>query len=281
VKSISCNERKRQDICQAGPCVERRNTRSIARPNQLAPECDWWTVWLLCAGRGFGKSRSAAEWVREQVTAGGAKRVALVGATAADVRDIMVEGPSGLLTITPDWDRPSYEPSKRRITFQNGAVATLFSAEEADRLRGQNSDCAWCDEICSWSNQQATWDQLMFGLRVGVRPRVCVSTTPKPSKLLRDLVSREGKDVVVTRGTSYENRGNLAPAFFASIVKKYEGSRLGRQELSAELLEDVRARFGAWIGLTSYVVIRCPNLSGLWLRLIRRYRLARTATRRG
>jgi phage terminase large subunit-like protein len=173
------------------------------------------------------------------VEGGGAKNIAIVGATAADVQDVMVEGPSGLLAISPDWNRPVYEISKRRLTWSNGAQATLFSAEEPDRLRGPNHDLAWADELASWQNQQATWDNLQLTLRIGERPRVCVSTTPRPTKLLRDLVSRAGQDVVITRGSTIDNRANLAPSFLSQILRKYEGTRLGRQELEAELLEDV------------------------------------------
>jgi phage terminase large subunit-like protein len=211
---------------------------STARPNQLPPDGEW-SIWLMLAGRGFGKTRAAAEWVRSQVESGSAKNVAIVGATAADVRDVCVEGPSGILAISPNWNRPIYEPSKRRISWPNGAQATLFSSEEPDRLRGPNHDCAWCDELGSWSNQIDTWNMLQLTLRLGRLPRVCVSTTPKPGKLLKDLISRDGKDVVITRGSTFENAANLAPAFLDSITRKYQGTRLGRQELSAELLEDI------------------------------------------
>jgi hypothetical protein len=168
-----------------------------------------------------------------------AKNIAIVGATASDVRDTMIEGYSGLLAISPNWNRPSYEPSKRRLTWPNGAVASAFSTEEPDRLRGPNHDLAWCDELSSWSNMQATWDMLQMTLRVGVRPKVCVSTTPRPSKLLKDLVSRKDGTVVISRGSTFENRANLAPAFLDSIVRKYQGTRIGRQELNAEILEDI------------------------------------------
>jgi phage terminase large subunit-like protein len=150
-----------------------------ARPNQLAPDGEWF-IWLLLAGRGFGKTRAAAEWVRSQVESGHAKNIAIVGATASDVRDTMVEGCSGLLAISPNWNRPTYEPSKRRITWPNGAIATMFSSEEPARLGGPNHDAGWADELASWSNAQATWDMLQMTLRLGKRPRVCVSTTPKP-----------------------------------------------------------------------------------------------------
>jgi phage terminase large subunit-like protein len=206
-----------------------------ARPNQLPPGGDW-RVWLLLAGRGFGKTRTGAELVRARVAAGTARRVALVGATAADIRDVMVEGESGLLAIAPPWDRPRYEPSKRRLSWANGAVATTFSADEPDRLRGPQHDFAWCDELAAWRYPEA-WDMLMFGLRLGADPRVVVTTTPRPVPLIRSLVADRG--TVVTRGTTAENRANLAPAFLSQIVRKYEGTRLGRQELDAEILEDV------------------------------------------
>jgi phage terminase large subunit-like protein len=208
-----------------------------ARPNQLPPP-GLWTIWLLLAGRGFGKTRAGAEFVRAEVEAGRARRVALVTSTAADGRDVVVEGESGLLAISNPWQRPLYEPSKRRLTWPNGAIGTLFSAEEADRLRGPQHDLLWADEIAAWADPSA-WDQAMFGLRLGKHPRAVVTTTPRPIKIIRDLLAREGQDVVVSRGTSYENRDNLAPSFFAEIVRRYQGSRLGRQELDAELLNDV------------------------------------------
>ncbi len=209
--------------------------RTEARPEQLPPPGDW-RVWLLLAGRGFGKTRAGAEWVRDQVKEGNAGRIALVAPTAADARDVMIEGESGILAVTPDRARPLYEPSKRRITWPNGAVATAYSAEEPDRLRGPQHDAAWCDELAVWRHD-AAWDMLMFGLRLGRDPRCVVTTTPKPGRLLRSLM--QDPTVALTRGTTYDNRANLAPAFFASIVKRYEGTRLGRQELLAELLEDV------------------------------------------
>jgi len=211
--------------------------RALARPNQLPPPGDWWQIWLLLAGRGFGKTRTLAEWVCEQVALGRARRIALVAATAADARDVLVEGESGILAVAPAWFWPIYEPSKRRLTWPNGAIATTFSAEEPDRLRGPQHDAAVCDELASWSRPE-TWDMLQFGLRLGRNPRCLVATTPRPTKLLRELLAREGRDVVVTRGSTYENRANLAPGFFNQVIRKYEGTRLGRQELDAELLDD-------------------------------------------
>lgn len=212
--------------------------RAIARPNQLPPPGDW-TVWLIKAGRGWGKTRTGAEWIKEQVESGTVKRIALIGATAADARDVMVEGESGILSISASWNRPAYEPTKRRLTWPSGAIATLYSAEESERLRGPCHDAAWCDEVAAWNNREEVWNQLMFGLRLGAKPRVVITTTPKPVKLIRDLLARDGQDVVVTSGSTFENRGNLAEAFLSTIVGRYQGTRLGRQELDAELLEDV------------------------------------------
>ena len=210
---------------------------NFARPSQLAPPGDW-TIWLILAGRGWGKTRTGAEWCRGMVEGGQSRRLALVAATASDAREVMIEGESGILAISPKWNRPEYEPSKRRLTWPNGAIATTYSAEEAERLRGPQHDAAWCDELGAWKNREATWDQLMFGLRLGARPRAIVTTTPKPLKLIKDLVNRDGRDVVVTRGSTRENEKNLAPTFLNTIVGRYAGTRLGRQELEAEILED-------------------------------------------
>jgi phage terminase large subunit-like protein len=207
----------------------------LGRENQLPPPGAW-RVWLLLAGRGFGKTRTGAEWVRHQVNRHKGRRVALVAPTAADARDVMVEGESGILAISPEWDRPHYEPSKRRLTWPNGAIATTYSADEPERLRGPQHDAAWCDEIASWRYPEA-WDMLMFGLRLGDDPRVVVTTTPKPIRIIRELIA--DPTTVITRGSTYDNRANLAPAFLAQIIKKYEGTRLGRQELNAEILDDV------------------------------------------
>src|ERR1700751_1791540 len=206
-----------------------------ARPAQLPPPGNW-RVWLLLAGRGFGKTRTGAELIRARVANATARRLALVAPTAADARNVMVEGESGILAISPPWDRPRYEPSKRRLTWPNGAIATLYSADEPERLRGPQHDATWCDELGSWGHPEA-WDMLMFGLRLGTDPRVVVTTTPRTTSLIRGLIADPA--VIATRGTTYENRANLASAFFGQIIRKYQGTRLGRQELEAELLEDV------------------------------------------
>jgi phage terminase large subunit-like protein len=206
-----------------------------ARPNQLPPAGSW-RVWLLLAGRGFGKTRTGAELVRSRVAARSARRLALVAPTAADARGVMVEGESGILAVSPRWDRPHWEPSRRRLTWSNGAIATFYSAEEPERLRGPQHDAAWCDELASWRYPEA-WDMLMFGLRLGTDPRVIVTTTPRPTSLLRALV--KDPSVVVTHGSTYENWPNLASDFLAQIILKYKGTRLGRQEIEAEILDDM------------------------------------------
>lgn len=205
-----------------------------ARPQQLAPEHDW-STWLVCAGRGFGKTRTGAEWVRQKIDAG-SDRGALVAATAADIRDVMVEGESGVLSVFPSWQRPKWEPSKRRITFHTGAIATTYSADEPDRLRGPQHEWAWADELAAWRYADA-WDQLQFGLRLGLHPQCCVTTTPRPTRIMRDLIDDD--TVPVSTGSTYDNAANLAGSFLSLMETKYEGTRLGRQELHAELLEDV------------------------------------------
>jgi phage terminase large subunit-like protein len=212
--------------------------RAKARPEQLPPPGDW-NGWLLMAGRGFGKTRTGSEWIRECVEAGVARHIALVAPTAADARDVMVEGPAGILAVSSPWCRPQYEPSKRRLTWPNGAIASTFSSEESDRLRGPQHDLAWCDELGAWADPSSTWDMLAFGLRLGQHPRWLVTTTPKPIKLLRELLARDGKDVTVTRGSTFDNAANLAAPFLDAVKARYEGTRLGRQELNAELLLDI------------------------------------------
>ncbi len=208
-----------------------------AREAQKPPPGDW-RVWLVRAGRGFGKTRTGAEWVRWHVERGLAGHIAIVAPTAGDVRDTMVElGESSILKISPPWFMPKYEPSKRRLTWPNGAVATTFSADEPDRLRGPQHDLAWADEVAAWKRPEA-WDNLMFGLRLGANPRCAVTTTPKPVRVVRDLTARVGHDVVMTGGSTYENRANLASAFLDDILSRYEGTRLGRQEIYGELLDD-------------------------------------------
>lgn len=211
-----------------------------ARDNQQIPEGDWWVIWLLMAGRGFGKTRTGAEFVRHFIETKQAKRIALIGPTAADARDVMVEGESGLLATAPKWNRPLYEPSKRRLTWPSGAQAFLYSAEEPERLRGPQHDLGWCDELGAWQYVQETWDMYQFGLRLGRHPRTAITTTPRPIPLLRKLLKRKDIDLVLTSGSTYENKDNLASAFFTQVAQ-YEGTRLGRQELHAEMINPEEA----------------------------------------
>jgi len=202
-----------------------------------------WRVALWCCGRGFGKTRTGAEIVRHMVETGKVSHVTIASATASDVRDICVDGPgSGILSVSPPWFYPNYEPSKRRLTWPNGARATLISADEPDRARGLQHSLLWCDELAAWRYPEA-WDQLMFGLRLGQDPRCIVTTTPRPSKLIKGLMNREGDDVKVIRGTSFDNQDNLPQAFFTSIIDKYQNSRLGEQEIYAKLLTDTPGSF--------------------------------------
>jgi len=204
-----------------------------ARDKQLPPPGDW-RYWVILAGRGFGKTRTGAEWVREQV-----KRyeyVNLIGATADDARDIMIEGESGILAICPPHERPEYRPSKRRLEWPNGAKSLIFTADEPERLRGKQHMKLWPDELAAWRYPEA-WTQAMLGLRLGDNPQACVTTTPKPTKTLMSLLKHP--NAVITTGTTYENRANLADDWFTDIISEYEGSRLGRQELLAEILTDI------------------------------------------
>jgi len=205
-----------------------------ARPNQLPPPGPW-KVWLMLSGRGFGKTRAGAEqviaWARTPQL-----RIALVAETAADVRDVVAEGESGILACSPPWFMPTYQPTKRRLTWPNGTIATTYSGDSPDQLRGPQHHYAWCDEIAKWRYAQDAWDNLELGLRLGTHPQVIATTTPRPIPLLRALLSDPG--TVVTRGSTYENTVNLAATFKERILSRYEGTRLGRQELYAELLED-------------------------------------------
>lgn len=209
-----------------------------ARPSQIAPDGDW-DIWIALAGRGFGKTRMGAEWVKEKVEAGEAKRIAIIAETAADARDVLVEGESGILSLYPEGKGPIYEPSKRRLTWENGAVATLFNATEPNQLRGPQYDLAWSDELAKWRYARETWDQLQFGLRLGDNPQQIVTTTPRPIEIIKAIVAGEEGKVAITSGSTMENAANLATKFLNKIRKKYEGTRLGRQELNAEILGDI------------------------------------------
>lgn len=215
--------------------------RKIARPEQLAPEGDWLT-WGYIAGRGAGKTRSASEWVHEKAMQNPGVRIALVGRTPADVRDVMIEGESGIVAVAGA-DAPIYQSTKRRLTWANGSTAHAYSAEVPAQLRGPQHHFAWCDEPASWTDApkgdalDTAWNNLMLGLRLGQSPRCVATTTPKPNALIRMLLDR--RSTVITRGSTYDNLGNLAPSFREEVLATYEGTRIGRQELLGELLDDV------------------------------------------
>jgi phage terminase large subunit-like protein len=207
-----------------------------ARPNQLPPEGDW-TTWLLLAGRGFGKSRCGAEWVRQIAKDNPGCRIAIVGETAADVRRVMIEGESGILAVSPPDFMPDYSPANRTITWPNGTIAETYNATQPDQLRGPQHHFAWSDEIAKWQYMEASWDQLQFGLRLGKHPRQVVTTTPRPLPLIRKIMNDE--NTFVTRGRTYDNADNLAAPFLRQIEERYGGTRFGRQELEGEVLEDI------------------------------------------
>ena len=246
------SEEFRSSLAEASAAVQaqaRYRWDVWARPNQIEPEGDH-RYWLVLAGRGFGKTRAGVEWCRSQIENGSSSRAIVIAPTSADCRDTIVDGPSGFLNVCPPWNRPLYEPSKRRLTWDNGAIVSLYSAEEPDRLRGVNCDLMLADELAAWTHSE-TWDMAMFALRIGANPRAMITTTPRPTRLIKNLV--ENTSTVVTRGSTYDNKANLAPQFLDAILKKYDGTRMGRQEIYAEVLEDVE---GAILSLDQLISLR-------------------------
>ena len=232
---------------QLGPkkVEELKHTWSFwARDNQLEPEDNGWNVWMVNAGRGFGKTRCGVEWVRENVKRG-VKRIAAVAATNSDIERVMVKGESGFLSVCWAGDKtysgkkmgyPEWSPTKRTLTWENGAQVQFFSAEEPERLRGPQFELAWCDETAAWNKDMDTWDMLQFCMRLGKHPRIMVTTTPKPTKLIRKIL--KDPKTVVTSGSTFDNAANLASTYLEAVKSQYEGTRLGRQELYAEVLEE-------------------------------------------
>ena len=208
----------------------------MAHPGQIPPKDREWFVYMMRSGRGGGKTRSGSEWVLDRVRTGH-KRIALIGETAADVRDTMIElGDSSIMKCARPHERPTYEPSKRRLTFPNGAIAIAYNGTEPDQLRGPQHDSAWVDELAKFKYAKETWDNLVFGLRLGADPRIFCTTTPRPIPIIKQLVAE--KDTIDVHFSTYTNADNLSPIFLAKIKEKYEGTRLGRQEIEGEILDD-------------------------------------------
>ncbi len=239
--------------------------RFWARDDQLPPEDEAaWRVWLLLGGRGAGKTRAGAEWVRAQALglwdgdARRARRIALIGETFADVRRVMIEGASGLIAVHAEEERPVFEASNGRIVWPNGSVAHVFSAETADSLRGPQFEFAWCDEIAKWREPDQVWDMLQFALRLGTVPRVCVTTTPRPLPFLKSLIADVA--TVTMRASTHDNAAHLAPGFVAEMERRYQGSVLGRQELLGEIVEGEQGALWRRDWIESARVCEAPEL---------------------
>jgi phage terminase large subunit-like protein len=228
-----------------------------ARPDQLPPP-DPWSVWMIRAGRGVGKTRTGSEWSRKKGPT--AREGVLIGANPRDVRDLMIEGRSGILSISPPWEMPRYEPSKLKLTWPNGAVAHIRSAEDPEGIRGLSVEWAWCDEIAKWRYLQESWDMLRFAMREGVRPQTLVTTTPKPLPLIIQLAAGRFPGIFNAPVVStYRNKAHLADAFIAEIAMSFEGTRLGAQELHGAILTDVEGALWSW------ALIDAARWQGQWL----------------
>jgi len=234
-----------------------------ALDHQMPPAGDW-RAWVILGGRGAGKTRAGAEWVRAQVEGarpmdrGRCQRLAIVGETLDQAREVMVFGESGILACSPPDRRPDWIASRRLLQWPNGAEAQIFSAHDPEALRGPQFDGAWVDELAKWPKAQDTWDMLQFGLRLGDLPQVCVTTTPRNVPVLKDLLSRDS--TVITHAATEANRANLAPSFLAEVQARYAGTRLGRQELAGELLEEAEGALWTAHGLEALRVDLVPDL---------------------
>src|SRR2546428_4781566 len=255
--------------------------RFWARPSQCEPPGDW-GIFFLKAGRGYGKTRAGCEWILGRVKSPPTPvRIALAAKTPADARDVMVTGESGLIAKSPPWFKPIYESSKRRVVWPNGSIATLYSSYKYDTLRGPAHHYAWCDEVASWRFPQSTWDMLMFGLRLGDNPRCVVTSTPRPIPLIKDLLAREGKDVAVTHGSTYDNRSNLPPAFFNRVIARYAGTALGAQEIEGLIIGDTPGALWTRAILEKTRVAKYPELVRVVIGVDPQGTKSRTATADG
>ena len=220
-----------------------------------------WTTWLVMGGRGAGKTRTGAEWIRKIVSLfakGYRARIALVAKSYADAREVMIEGPSGIRAVEMHRTRPDFVASRRMLQWPSGAEAYCFSAEDPDGLRGYQFDAAWCDEVCKWRYPEETWSNLQLALRVGPFPRQTVTTTPRPMALLKRLM--KGDTTVLTQVSSFENEENLSEAFFSEVVAVYAGTKLARQELHGELIEDIEGALWTWNMIEASRLTRAPEL---------------------
>jgi phage terminase large subunit-like protein len=246
---------KPRDIAKASSWVP-YHWEALARNDQLPP-IELWRIWLLMGGRGSGKTRAGAEWVRAQVQKG-ARRIALIAPTYHSAREVMLEGESGLLSIGHEAERPTYTSSRRRLDWPNGAVGFVFSSEDPEALRGPQFEKAWADEFCAWSYPDATLSNLRLGLRLGDDPRLVVTTTPKPTRAMKALMAAKG--VVISRAKTADNAANLAPSFLAAMDEAYGKTRLGRQELDGEFLEDLPGALWIRDGLAACLSDRPESL---------------------
>ncbi len=232
-------------------------------PHQLPPEGDW-RSWVIMGGRGAGKTRAGAEWLRAMVEGGKpldqgvAQRVALVGETFDQVRDVMIFGDSGIMQCSPPDRRPKWKATERKLVWPNGAEAQAFSAHDPEGLRGPQFDAAWADELAKWKKAGETWDMLQFALRLGARPRACVTTTPRNAKVLKDLLA--SPSTVTTHAPTEANRANLAASFLEEVRARYAGTRLGRQELDGVLLADAEGALWTRSMLDAARVAEAPEL---------------------
>ena len=243
------------NLTPAEAALLRYEWRFWARPNQLEPEGDW-GIWLLMTGRGFGKTRAGAQWVIDQAKTPG-HRIAVVGRIHADCRDVMVNGESGIMACSPPDFRPLYVPSQRRLKWPNGSEARLFSSEKPADLRGPNFHCAWIDELAKYDQAQETWDTLAMAVRLPDEPRIVVTTTPRPIPVIKRLI--DDPACHVTHGSIYDNRSNLSAKFFERLVKRYEGTYLGRQELEGLLITDRPGALWARSVLEQHRVTAAPE----------------------
>src|SRR4051795_4543695 len=229
---VTTLSRKERDVLEADWPVFAHGHQ---QPPELGPNGAPWVTWLIVGGRGAGKTRAGAEWVRT-LASRPRQRIALVGGSEHEVREVMIEGISGILSVHPRDARPAWIPSRRRLEWPNGSIAEAFSADDPESLRGPQFHAAWCDEIAKWRQAEKAFDMLQFALRLGAHPRQAISTTPRPIPLLRRLIADPSS--AVTRAGTIANARNLSPTFLSGVVARYAGTSLGRQELDGELIED-------------------------------------------